>query len=98
MIISREPMSMAEVAGRIENKEDTSHIFIKRFVEMDRESAEDMKKELQSLEIIQLKSQHIAKIIDFLPEDLADLNKVLVDVNLSEDESNKILGTVKKNR
>jgi len=46
--------------------------------------------------MIKLKADHIVKVIDFLPEDASDVNKIFSDVSLDENETNKILDIVKK--
>ncbi len=45
---------------------------------------------------MKLKEEHIVKIVDFMPGDASDLNKVMVDVSLDQEEVNKILDVVKK--
>lgn len=79
---------------KTENKELIT--FIKKFIEISEKDAEKMKKELKDLDLIKIKDENIAKIIDFLPEDAIDLNKIFVDVSLDEDERNKILEIVKQ--
>lgn len=79
---------------KTENK-DLS-IFIEKFVELSDKDAKKMRKELQELKSIKIKDENIVKIIDFLPEDSLDLNKIFVDVSLDEDEKNKILDIVKQ--
>ena len=46
--------------------------------------------------MLKLKQEHIVKIVDLLPEDALDLNKIFTDVSLDEDETTKILEIVKK--
>ena len=55
-----------------------------------------MKKELKKLDLIKLKDNDIVKIVDFMPEDAVDLNKIITEVSLDQDEVNKILEIVKK--
>jgi len=38
----------------------------------------------------------ISKLIDVLPKDKESLNKISSEINLSEDESNNILQTIKE--
>ncbi|MBI2124317.1 hypothetical protein HYT92_00855, partial [Candidatus Pacearchaeota archaeon] len=45
-----------------------------------------------------LKPENIAKIIDFLPEDASDINKIFIDTGLDENETAKIIEIVKKYR
>ena len=105
MIKEMEPLSLAEAKKIVETvKEDDEEKskeirgFLKKFIKLDAKKAEELKKDLGNLEIIRLKKEHIVKIIDLLPEDASDLNKLLTDVSLDEDEIKKILEVVKKHR
>ena len=91
------PITLAEVvtlAGDSE-KADSIKKFIKGFNKMDVAKAREMKVALVELDLIKLKDEHIVKIVDFMPSDAADLNKVLVEVSLDGDEVTKILEVVK---
>ncbi|MEK6741866.1 MAG: hypothetical protein AABX91_02000 [Nanoarchaeota archaeon] len=93
------PLSMAEATEYLgEEKESEAELkkFIKRFVKLDDKDAKKMKVKLESLNLIKVKLEHIAKVIDFLPEDAENLNKIFTDVSLDEDESKKILDVVKE--
>ena len=46
--------------------------------------------------LLKIKNEHIVKIVDLMPEDASDLNKIFTDVSLTEDETNKILDIIKK--
>jgi DNA-directed RNA polymerase subunit F len=103
MIKNMQELSMAEVRKLIKDTEDDEkkkelESFIKKFSKIQGKKAEELRKELESLEILKLKSEYIVKIIDTLPEDAADLNKIFSDVSLDEDETNKVLEIVKKYR
>ena len=60
------------------------------------EVSERVVKEFLDEEILKLKEEHIVKIIELMPEDILDLNKIFVDIALNEDETSKILEVVKK--
>lgn len=99
MIKIQTPVSMAEVEEIIKNSESENKElvgFIKKFIKINAKDAQKLKEELNELKILQLKESHIAKIIDMMPEDSTDLNKLLSDVILNDDEKSKILGVVKK--
>ena len=90
---------MAEVEAVLkETKTDNKELegFIKKFVGKNVKDIEKLKSELRGLGSIKIKEEHIIKVVDFLPEDSADLNKIFIDVSLDEDEKNKILGIVKQ--
>jgi DNA-directed RNA polymerase subunit F len=101
MIKNSQPLSMPEVKKLLSGIEDNERkkqleVFIKKFSKIQIKKALDLKKELEGLNMIKLKPEYIVKIIDALPEDTPDLNKIFIDVSLDEDETNKILETVKK--
>ncbi len=98
MIKNQSPLNMPEVEvllreTKTENKD--LELFIKKFVKISAKDAEKLTKELRELKSIKIKEEHIVKIIDFMPEDNSDLNKIFIDVSLDEDEKNKILGVIK---
>ena len=47
---------------------------------------------------LKIKKDHVVKIIDLLPADASDLNKIFIDVNVNEDEINKILEIIKNSK
>jgi DNA-directed RNA polymerase subunit F len=89
---------MAESAEYIQ-KDETGETdvkgFVKKFVKLKPKEAKEARKKLEGLEILQLRADHISKIIDMVPETNEELNKVCNDISLSEDETNKILDAVK---
>jgi DNA-directed RNA polymerase subunit F len=94
MVVKEEnPITMAEVVALAGDSEKAEEIkkFIKKFNKMDVKVAQEMKESLRALDLIKLKEEHIVKIVDFVPKNAIDLNKVLVEVSLDADEVNKIL-------
>ena len=85
----------AEIAGDTE-KENNIKSFAKQFVKLNAKDARAIKEELAQLDLIKLKEIGIAKIIDFMPQDVTDLIKILPGVSLNKDEVDKILAIVKK--
>jgi len=100
MIIETKPLSLAETEEIVETleteEEKEIRSFLKKFIKLDAEKAKQLRKELESLEIMRMKDEHIVKIIDLLPEDVSDINKIFAEVSLEENEINKILEVVKK--
>jgi DNA-directed RNA polymerase subunit F len=97
------PLSLVEVEELVETteeKEEKKEIssFLKKFAKMKPEKARELRKELENLGILKMKPEHISKVIDLLPEDVSDINKIFVDVSLDENEINKILEIIKKYR
>ncbi len=100
MIKKMQPLTMNEtkkILGKLEDSEKKEELesFIKKFSKSSAK-ADSLKKELTELGLIKLKQTHIIKIIDIMPEDASDLNKIFEDVSLDEDETNKILEIIKK--
>ncbi|MBU2615774.1 MAG: hypothetical protein KKC19_01590 [Nanoarchaeota archaeon] len=99
MINNRVPLSMSESAQYISDETDFEvemKKFIKKFTKMDSKKAEELRKELEDLNLIRLRPEHAVKIVDLMPEDQDSLNKIFEDSRVSEDEANSILQTVKK--
>ena len=92
------PITMAEVVSLVGTSDKAEEIkkFIKNFNSLNVEKALKLKEELKNLNLIKLKESHIVKIIDFLPKDSPELNKVLNDVSLDQEEATKILEVVGK--
>lgn len=97
-IIEEKPLTLSEVYELIKDNEKSEEIkkFIKSFTKMPIEKALEIKEELKKANIIKLKDTHIAKIVDFLPKDAIELNKIIKDVSLDADETQKILDITKK--
>ena len=99
MVVKEEkPITMAEVAALAGEGEKADAIkkFISNFTKMTAEKAKEMKEELRNLDLIKLKEFHPVKIVDFLPIDATELNKILPEVSLDQDEVNKILDVTRK--
>ena len=97
MIINKEPLSMVESLEHIksENEGETEVIgFIKKFTKP-KKGVKELKKELQDLNLVKIKREHLTKILDIMPETAEELNKIFVDVSLDEDEVQKITNIVK---
>jgi DNA-directed RNA polymerase subunit F len=92
---------MAEVKSKLsksENKEENKalHDYLKKFSKRDKAKADNLYKEIQALNNPKIKDDNIAKIVDFLPKDTEDVNKIFTDVSLTEEEANKIVELVSK--
>ena len=94
MIEHKDPLSMPESSEYMKSKELTG--FVKGFVKMKSDKAKELRKKIEDLDLIKLNPRNISKLIDFLPEDKEDLNKVLTDVSLDENETNTVLQTIKE--
>lgn len=99
MIKNNEPLSMAEALEYVKQESESGKEivgFIKKFAKIKPADAKKLRKKLQEMDIIKINNSGICKIIDFLPDNAEDLNKVLPDANLNEDETKKILDAIKE--
>jgi len=101
MIKKIKPLSMAESLEYI-NKDESSGAeairFIKKFTNLKVENATKLRKNLKDLDLIKMNDNYMVKIIDLLPKNSEELNKIFTDVSLDEDETKKILDTIKKHK
>ena len=99
MIKNSEPLSMAEALEFIkEDGENETEIvgFIKKFNKLKPKEAKELRQEIEDLGIIKVRPEYSVKICDMLPETAEELNKIFVDASLDEDETKRILDTIKK--
>ena len=95
MIKNNKPLSMAESLRYVEKDSEISK-FVKKLTKLSLKEAGEFRKKLEGLELMKLKPPHIIKIIDLIPEDKEDLNKIFIGMSLDEDETKKILDVVKE--
>lgn len=100
MILERTPLNLNEVKEILKNLDDSDkkeemEIYLKKFSKTKPEKIKKIKEELEKLDLLKMKREHIVKVIDLIPEDASDLNKIFTDVSLNEEETNKILNVVK---
>jgi len=99
MIKSTESLSMSEASEFIKKKKDSEvnvGDFMKKFIKIKPNKAKELRLALGSLDLIKLNDKYISKIIDLLPETKEELNKIFSDVNLDEEEVEKVLNEIKK--
>ena len=96
MIKSTKAISMAEAKEYAKKSDEEFNSFAKNFLLLKPEKAKELRQELLSLELIKLNEKHISKIIDILPEDKDELNKIVNDISLDENENAKILEAIKQ--
>ena len=93
-------LSMVEaikIAGNMPSeKKQILETFIKKFIK--NKNYKKIKEELEALENIKIKSKHIAKIIEIMPEDASDIYSIFTDVSLDDNEISQILEIIKKNK
>lgn len=97
MILNQKPLTLPEVVDTIGDSDKAKEMkkFIKNFNKMKVEDALKMKEELLALDLIQLKEEHIVSLVNFVPKDATELNKVLQGVSLNQEEVDKLLNVTK---
>lgn len=99
MIKESKALSMSEAKEFIDNSSnDDLKGFVKNFVTLEPEKAKKLREELENIDNMKIKEEHISKLIDLLPEDSEDINKIFSDADLDENETNQILETIKPYR
>ena len=96
MIKNNNSVSMVECLEYVKKEDAETIAFIKKFTDLSLKDAKEIRKKIEGLNLIKIKNNHISKIIDLMPENFSDLNKICEDVSLDEDETNKILEIVKQ--
>ena len=99
MIINNVPLSMAEVteyAEKDKESEKNVNAFIKKFTKLNAKEAKKLRKKLEELELMKMGEKHVCKIMDVMPENSEEVNKIFIDVSLNEDETKKILETIQE--
>ncbi|MBU0760078.1 MAG: hypothetical protein KJ600_01500 [Nanoarchaeota archaeon] len=98
MIHTKTPLTLVEVKEIVSKLEEKQELkaYLKKFTKLSKDKAEKLKEELAGLNNLKMKEEHVVKIIDFLPMDAEDLNKIFIDVSLTEEEINAIVEIVKK--
>ena len=97
-LINKKPLSMAEVKEYLPESDEKKPVYeyIKKFTELTKDKAEKMTEEIKALNNPKIKDTDIVKIVDLMPKDAEDINKIFVEVSLTEDEINALLQIIKK--
>ncbi len=97
-VIEMTPISMGELrelANNLEEKQRLSN-YIKKFGKLNKDKSLKLAQDIEALNNLKIKKEHIVKIADFLPKDAEDLGKIFNDISLDEKETNEILEIVSK--
>ena len=103
MIKERKPVAIFEVEeilSKLKESDKAKNIqdFIKKFSNLDSKKAKKLKEALEALDIIKLKRTDILKIVDLVPENAVELNKIATEASLDSEETNKVLDAIKNNK
>ena len=98
MILTQKPVTIAEAKSYVKDLEEKKEIaaYFKNFTSLDLVEVHKLVSDLFGLNNLKLNTENIVKIADFLPSDSEELSKVLIDVSLSEEESQAVISIVKK--
>ena len=87
------PLALCEVKEIVEQLEEKKELkdYLKKFGNLSNEVSVKLMDELEKLDNMKIKKEHIVKIVDFFPKTSEDLNKIFSDVSLDEKEVNEVL-------
>ena len=84
-----------QISDEHEGREDMGDYF-KKFIKVNAKDAAEIRKEVEAFDNHKIRQEHVAKIIDFLPVDASDINKIFTDVSLDEGEIKQITDVIAK--
>ena len=87
---------MDEALEYVGSEDKDTKGFMKKLVGLNVKKAKELRTQLEALDFMKVKGTDISKVIEVLPENSEELNKIFIDVGLDEDETKKILDTVKE--
>lgn len=97
MIRKSEPLSMAESLEFVDKDSNPEMVaFMKKFTKLNSKEGKEFRKKLEDLNILKMNERHISKVIDIMPKSNEEVNKIFIDTSLDEDETRKIIDTVKE--
>jgi|SRR3989338_159416 len=98
MIKEMKPLSLAEAKQLIEDNggNEIAEEYLKKFNKLKVKEAQELRKEIEALDNHKIKSEQVVKIVDFLPEDASDVNKIFTDISLDDNEIKQVTAIVAK--
>jgi DNA-directed RNA polymerase subunit F len=99
MIISKQALSMAQakVAYNPEEENEAVKEYFKAYSKTSKDKSEKIVEAVKALNNPKMKDEEIVKVADFLPLDVAEVNKIFVETGLTEEEANAVVEIVKGN-
>ena len=97
-IINQTPIPVSDVKSFAPNLSEHKEFetYLKKFSNLSKDKAKVLEKSILSLNNPKIKPLDVTKIIDFLPKNQEEVNKIFTDVSLSEEESNAIIEITSK--
>jgi len=97
MIKNNQSLSICEAKEYLKNSKDSElSEFVKNFAKLKPKEAKELRKKLETLDLLKLKDENITKIIEILPKNKEELNKIFNDLALDENETQTILSIIKE--
>ncbi|MDP1695691.1 MAG: hypothetical protein Q8L29_02140 [archaeon] len=98
MILNKKPLSLVEVKELRKEREEKKPIdeYLAKFAKISKDKAKKIAEEIRALNNPKINEEQIVKVVDLLPEDIEEVNKIFNEINLNEEEANAILQIVKK--
>ncbi|HLC53526.1 MAG TPA: hypothetical protein VJK03_03200 [Candidatus Nanoarchaeia archaeon] len=95
---NRTPVALAQVKEYLKDVDENKPIvaYCKAFSKHSSGDAAKIMSALRDLNNPKMREELIVKILDLVPQDAEDLNKIFLEVSLTEEEANAILALVKK--
>ena len=89
---------MAQAKALVPDFEERKDLesYFKKFTTLDLPKSKKLIEEVNALNNLKINRVDLVKLVDFLPKNLDELNKIFTEVSLSEEEANAILEIVKK--
>ena len=99
-IVLEKNLSVGKMVRRIkemklEEKQELQ-AYLKKFSKLKKDKALALKKDVSALDNPKIKEENIIKVVDFLPKDAEDVNKIFTEVSLNEEEINELLNITEK--
>ena len=101
MIKENNSLSIVEALEYADSKNESEakiKKFMVNFKKLDIKEAKNLREKIKGMELLKVGDSHISKIIDLVPENKEDLNKIFTEVSLDEDESKQILDVIEEFR
>ena len=97
MILNKKPLAISEVKEYVKDSEGKEVLinYLKKFGKVSKSDIKKIEEKIQSIDNLKIKDKDIVKIIDFLPKDKEDVNKLFVENNLNDEEAKALLEIVK---
>lgn len=86
---------VAELAGDVEEKKNLKD-YLKKFGKLNKKKADELAEEIRNLKNVKIKEEDVVKIVDFLPKDSENLNKIFKEISLDEKEANDLLEIIRR--